>query len=248
MRPRTIAFVMAGLAVVLTLLLIRVFAPSFSLSLATPLWNAGTLATKGTGTVSGWFADKEVLLEERDRLLRENAALTEQNLALTAKEVDLMRLMGTRTGPLPTILAGVLIRPPVSPYDVLVVDQGQDAGVRVGAQAMGEGGVPLGVVESVTATQARILLYSAPGHTTHGWIGEERLPVTLTGRGAGTYDAEVPREATVTLGTLVYLPGPGAIPVGSVVDVETDPSSPRASIRVRPYTNPFSVTWVEISR
>jgi hypothetical protein len=72
------------------------------------------------------------------------------------------------------------------------------------------------------------------------------MPIALEGAGAGAFRATVPREAGLAAGEMVYLPGPGAIPVGTVVRVDADPSSPRATIHIRPHTSPFSITWVEI--
>lgn len=225
---------------------LRFVFPGVLVSVATPFWNVGSSLSVGAGNVGSFFTDKATLSNERDRLLADNAAYYAKNALLDARVKDLERLLGDRTEEVDGILAGVLSRPPVSPYDVLIVDAGSDEQVTVGSRADGPGGMPLGEVQSVTKTSARILLYSTPGKETESWIGETRIPVTLIGEGSGAMSAVVAREAGIAVGDLVYASGPGALPVGSVTAVGNDPSSPRTRVNIHPLLNPFSVTWVTI--
>ena len=57
------------------------------------------------------------------------------------------------------ILAGVVARPPVSPYDTLVLAAGRVDGVEVGMEAFGAVGVPVGVVSSVLEDFSRVTLF-----------------------------------------------------------------------------------------
>lgn len=246
LAPGSGKWILAVIAVICILFILRAFFPGVITSLASPFWRTGAAATETSGSIAAFFGDKALLAQERDALQREVSALKEQNATLAARTIDLERLLGGRTEASPGILAGVLMRPPVSPYDTLVVDQGAAAGVLVGKRVQGAGGVPLGVVESVSDRSARVLLYSAPGKVTEGWVGVSRTPVSLEGASAGAFRTSVPRERVVAVGEEVYLPGPGAVPIGTVVRVDTDPSSPRAVIHIRPRTSPFSLTWVTI--
>lgn len=232
---------------VLIFAVLRFFLPGVLVSVVSPFWSAGSSLSSGAGNIASFFTDKATLTNERDRLLADNAAYYAKNAMLDARVKDLERLLGDRTERVGGILAGVLSRPPVSPYDVLIVDAGSDARVSVGSRADGPGGMPLGEVESVTKSSARILLYSTPGKETESWIGETRIPVTLIGEGSGAMSAMVAREAGIVVGDLVYASGPGALPVGSVTAVGNDPSSPRSRVDIRPLLNPFSVTWVTIA-
>lgn len=227
-------------AFVILFVVLRMVAPDLLATLSSPLWKAGDGFSKGIAAASLPFADAAALRAERDRLLAENAALVNQNMALTAQVKD--------TAALPAgIPAGVLVRPPVSPYDTVVLDKGERDGVRADAFVFATGGVPVGVIETVTAETSRAVLFSTPGRITEGWVGEERLPVSLEGRGAGAYSATLPRESGIQPGAIVYLPGPGALPAGTVVRIDSDPSSPRATIHIKPMVNAFSLTWVSIA-
>jgi len=233
-------------ALVLLILAVRLAFPGALVALASPAWLLGSALSSGVGDTSSFFKDRASLADEQERLLSENAALRVENAALSARTRDLERLLGNRTEPGEGVLAGVLSRPPVSPYDALVADAGSEDGAREGMRAEGPGGMPLGTVESVSSRSSRILLYSAPGRETEGWAGEARIPITLVGRGAGALDAVVAREAGISEGDLVYVAGPGALPIGTVVRVASDPSSPRSHVDIRPLLNPFSVTWLTI--
>lgn len=230
---------------VLILFVVRLVAPGALTSLVSPLWRAGSVATDTVGnTVS--LSSRRELTDDRERLMREVDTLRTECATLAARAADLERLLGGRTERVGGVLAGVLARPPVSPYDVLVVDQGQNAGIAIGNYAFGPGGVPLGTVTSADARSARVTLYSTTDHVTEGWAGATRVPVKLVGTGAGGFDAEVSGTAGIVLNDQVFAPGPGALPIGTVSEVVTDPSSPTVVLRIRPVMNPFSITWVTI--
>jgi hypothetical protein len=56
----------------------------------------------------------------------------------------------------------------------------------------------------------------------------------------------VPRAAAVAVGDTVFLGGSGALPIGTVVRADGDPASPTLALRVTPFVNLFSLTWVRI--
>ena len=237
---------LAVIALAALFFILRLVFPGALVALGTPLWLTGNALTAGAGNTLSFFGDKGALIAERDQLRAENAALYAMNETLDAQVADLTRLLGDRMERTDGVLAGVLARPPVAPYDTLILDQGSDVGVRVGSRVLGAGGVPLGTVESVTRDSARALLYSTPARETESWVGEARIPMTLVGEGAGAMSAIIARESGVAVGDQVYVPGPGAVPIGSVVEVGSDPSSPRSRVEIRPILNPFSVTWVTV--
>lgn len=237
---------LAAIVLVIVFAGLRFLLPGALVAIGTPFWSAGNALTASVGNSGSFFESKAKLAEDRERLLAENAALLAKSATAEARAQDLERLLGDRTEPVGGILAGVLARPPVSPYDVLVLDQGSRDGVAEGSRAEGPGGMPIGTVESVMNASSRVLLYSAPGKETESLIGEARIPVTLVGEGAGAMSAMVARESGINVGDLVYVSGPGARAVGSVIKVGNDPSSPRTRIDIRPLANPFSFTWVTV--
>jgi cell shape-determining protein MreC len=231
---------------ILIMVLVRVFAPNAFTVVVTPFWRAGSALSASVGVNTASWGSKEALVRERDALAAQNAQLTSENQVLAAKAQDLQQLLGTRTQTGQGILAGVLARPPVAPYDVLIVDQGSISHVTLGAVAYGPGGTPIGTVGSVTNQTARITLFSNPGLETAGWVGDARIPVTIRGAGSGAFTATLPKAAGIIAGQGVYAAGPGAVPVGVVTRIQSDPSSPNVILDIHPYLNPFSLTWVTI--
>jgi len=144
------------------------------------------------------------------------------------------------------VVAGVVARPPESPYDSLVLAAGSNAGVALGMEAFGLGGVPIGVVSSILADFSRVTLFSAPGMNTAGWVGRAHLPLTIVGVGAGAMNAAAARPAGIAIGDTVFAPGPGMLPIGTVVRIDSDPSSPSVTLRIQPALNLFSVSWVTV--
>lgn len=228
----------------MVLFLLRSIFPDTFFALSRPLWSLGESLTASVGTLTAPYENADELRKERDSLKAELEAERNKNTVLAAQIADLNAL-GATSG---RIVAGVLVRPPVSPYDTLVVAGGTKEGVQVGARAYGPGGVPIGVVELVSANNTHVALYSSAGKESQGWIGETRIPITLVGFGGGMFRASVSKDAQIAVGEQVLMPGPGALPVGAVARVDADPSSPTAVVFIRPLVSPFSITWVAIDR
>lgn len=234
--------------VALIILVLRLAFPSALVSVATPLWKLSAAAGEAFHAGAASFASPAALQRALDTARAQNDALTNQNKTLAAQVVDLQNLLGSRTDVPPAVLASVLTRPPESPYDTLVIDQGSRATIAPDALVTGPGGVPVGKVVSVNAASARVLLFSAPGTATNAWVGQHNVPITLTGAGSGAFDATVPKDANIVVGDSVYVADGGAAAMGTVVRLDSDPSSTSVTLRIQPLVNPFSLTWVLVSR
>lgn len=231
---------MLALGFAVVALLLRLLAPNAFLYAFAPLFGAADALSAKSHEVLSSFGDTTALALENDLLKETNAALANENQQLLARAEARDEL--TQAG----IIAGVIARPPTSPYDTLVVAAGANAGVVLGMEAFGSGGVPLGVVSDVLADFSRVTLFSSPTISVNGWLGRKMTPITLHGAGAGAFRADIARLAGATVGDIVYVPGPGALPVGAVLRIDSDSSSPVAVLYVQGALNPFSITWVEL--
>jgi len=237
----------AALLGVILLLVLRVSLPDIFWTLTAPAFRASDAVAAANHSFFTNFSDAKSLAEKNEILVRENASLAFENTILHKKISSLSALLGSsekQVAQAPSIIAHVIARPPMSPYDSLVVAQGAHAGVTPGMEAFGAGGVPLGVVASVTSNTARIVLFSSSGVSTTGWVGKNNTAIVLNGAGAGVLTASLPRSADIVVGDTVFVPGPGLIPVGVVSRVDGDPSSPVVVLRILPTQNLFSVTDV----
>jgi len=225
--------VLVAVLFLLVLFILRVVFPTTFFSLVSPIFSFGTELTSLQGDVESDVA-------------RADRTLMNENNALQARVKDLERLAGVIPVLEEGIVASVIARPPLAPYDSLLVYVGKNGDVVPGMQVSAEGGVPIGTVEQVTDAHAQIALYSTAGRMSEGWAGENRHPVTLEGVGAGAFTARVPRDAELSEGDYIYLPGPGARPVGRIVHIDADPSSPSAQLRIEPLVNLFSLVVVRV--
>lgn len=237
----------AALALALTFVLARVLVPDLFMRVMGPVLGAGSgLSARATGFFNS-FGDARALAERNAELMRQNAALTLENRTLSERLADLATLYGTTAGvEVRGVVAGVLARPPTTLYDTLILSAGTDAGVYPLMGVVGEGGVPLGTVSDASARFARARLFSAPGVATDAWVGSARIPITLEGAGAGAFRASVSQGTGIALGDTVYLPGPGAVPMGRVARIRGAASDPVVRLSITPLINPFSVTWVTV--
>ena len=236
------------IVVVLVIVGIRFLVPDFFFALATPIWESGNSLSGSVASVGASFESKSTLAAQNTALMQEVQTLTNENQVLTARSQDLTKLLGGSSTAGGELLAGVLARPPESPYDTLTVAAGTNDNVVIGALVYSAGGTPIGTIKHTTADSSQVSLFSSTGRSTDGWIGANRIPVTLTGMGAGAFSATIPETSSVAVGDTVYVPGPGALPIGTVVKIDTDASSPTDILHIQPLVNLFSITWVEIAR
>jgi cell shape-determining protein MreC len=219
--------------------LFRIVLPNLFWKTFTPIFRfSDTLASDSRTFISG-FGNAETLAAANTQLVQRNSELANENQVLVQKMSDISAL-GSSSG----IFAGVVARPPESPYDTLVLAAGENDGITIGMEAFGENGVPLGTVSSVLPNFSRVTLFSAPHTATYGWIGNAHLPITIFGAGAGAMNATMPRSANITVGDVVFVPGPGALPIGKVARIDEDASSPSVTLHIVSSTNIFSTVWV----
>ncbi|MFZ1075254.1 MAG: rod shape-determining protein MreC [Minisyncoccia bacterium] len=233
-----------ALAFVLLVLLFRITLPNVFWQTFAPAFRASTALSSGADTFFSAFGNTATLAGQNAQLKTENAALANENLTLLRQAKDIQGLSSSTPAGGGGIVAGIVARPPTSPYDTLVLSVGTNGGVRVGDEAFGNGGVPIGVVSSVLPNFSRMTLFSDPNIAVDGWVGTSSVPITIIGAGAGAMRATLPRSASANVGNTVFVSGPGMLPVGTVSAIDSDPSAPSVTLRIQPAVNFFSVSWV----
>lgn len=245
-RSGALRWSVIALAFAALFLLARILLPGLFLTVTAPFL---TFGDRLSGRVSGFFAgagDARALAKENAALAAQNADLTLENGALTAKVADLTALIGTTTPAARGILASVVARPPETPYDTLVLAAGSAAGLAPAMEVVGPAGTPLGLIESVTPDFSRARLFSAAGVLTDAWVGAARVPIGLKGVG-GSFSASLPQGSGIAAGDLVYISGPGAVPVGRVARITGAASDPVVTLAIAPLVNVLSLPWVEVA-
>ena len=101
------------------------------------------------------------------------------------------------------VISTVLIRPPQSPYDVIVIDRGQDIGIAEGDQVYVWEGFPIGEVVTVYKNRSIVKLLSAPGNKVEVYIGTSTTAVVAEGKGGGNFFLKLPKVSDIKNGDLV---------------------------------------------
>lgn len=107
------------------------------------------------------------------------------------------------------ILASVLVRPPLTPYDALIINAGMKESVEVGDQVYAFSGFPIGEVVETKQNRSTVRLLSAPGIKTEVLIGTSTIAVTAEGKGGGNFFLKLPKVTEIKKGDVVarnYLP------------------------------------------
>jgi cell shape-determining protein MreC len=176
-----------------------------------------------------------VALSDRDVLYKEN--------------VQLKARLG-RTGEVRRIVAGVLLRPPATPYDTLVIDAGTAEGVTLQAVVSAGGSVVLGTVFEVYEHSSRVRLYSAPGESYDALLqygkNTEHIALVLKGQGGGSMHAEVPSGISVTVGDKAFLPGLAGGLSAVVTSIDQNEGASFTTVHFTLPVNLYTLRYIEV--
>ena len=217
--------------------------------IAAPIISHNPLATLGA-TVKGERALQDENAALRAALASTSAVLADRGVLYT-ENIDLKTLLG-RDASMHTLLAGVIMRPPATPYDTLVVDAGARSGVLQGSLVFAGGTTVIGQVDAVYPTQARVVLFSAPGESYQALLMQSAahatVPLVVVGKGGGTMTAQVPAGTGATAGDTVVLSGIVGGYQSSVVAVDAPKGESFETLYLRLPMNPQELRFVEIAK
>ncbi len=167
-----------------------------------PLWRGENFAAVKISNIGDFFRSKSSLARENNSLQMKIAALELERAARFSSPYDveaLSLLLGrsTETG---GVVAAILVSPPQTPYDTLIIDAGTNDGIAVGMNVFMPEGPLLGVVNEAYHGSAKVKLFTYPGEKTNAVLERHGIPVTLEGAGGGNFRIVLPREAEVERG------------------------------------------------
>lgn len=211
-------------------------------AVVSPVWSIGDAISNFGSSIVTNFRDKQRLISENEALTAELARVQAQMLdrnLLAEKVVKLEESLG-RTYVDDRVVARVLIDPAQSSYDVLVVDAGENEGVRVGDKVVFAGSGAIGEVSEVTSGVSKVKLFSSPGQETRVLVGTHYVPANALGRGMGNFEAKVPEGSAVALGDTILATKNDLI-LGTVLEIEEKEAEPFKRIFFR---SPFNITEI----
>jgi rod shape-determining protein MreC len=253
LQPRNPKSGVSGLLVILVIVVILVvgvqfFAPHilpgiFS-TLARPFWRLEFAIE------SGLLSSEEKLMSENEALQREVEGVDvrlQQVTALEKENAELKAMLGRGTTT-PLLLAAVLRRPPLAPYDQLIIDVGADFDLASGTPVFTPEQIRIGYITEVQGQTSKVRLLSSPGERFDVLIGDQKEPAIAVGRGGGQYEARVSHEANVKEGDFVTIPSLNDTPAGAITAKISDPSEPFDVVLFAPSVNIYKLRWVLVGK
>lgn len=212
--------------------LVLVFAKEILGSVASvitaPVFSVRHYIETSAGTVPVFFrSQRDLLAQIRDLEFQiqngEGASAVQKYLE---RENEELRKLSSGTTTSPVILAGVVARPPFTPYDTLIIDRGEADGiVRYAPVYIGEHQAA-GYVREVSKRNALVTLFSSPDAEATVYVFGPNIFTQAYGEGGGVVRISVPQGMSVAEGDVVLLPGLDAGVLGTVDYVESMPTEP----------------------
>ncbi len=175
-----------------------------------------------------------VFVRSRNELLNDMHTLEQKvasgqgagiTLAYVMEEnAELRSLMGASSSP--RILAGVIARPPHTPYDTFILDRGSADGIIEHAPVFYGSGFALGYVHAVFPHMSFVTLFSSPGVESTVFVFGSRLFTTAYGEGGGVIRLSVPQGIPLTKGSVVILPSLDTGVLGAVDEIQSISTEP----------------------
>lgn len=248
-RRRWTLVVLGALMILFFFALQRGFLKSmhpFFAGIVTPIW-----------TAQNFTADYvSVAVSSKKELWKQNELLKQkvEELSLRAasegnvhdENEKLKTILGRKPVESQYVLTAILAKPNQTPYDTLIVDRGSDDGIAPDMRVFANGDVLIGEVESVEASTARIVLYSAPGTITQVVYGNTGRFFNARGQGNGTFEVDVARDIETSVGDLFFYPGLDNAPIGVAKKVDFDARDSFKKVLMKSPVNIQEERWVEV--
>ncbi len=180
-----------------------------------------------SATVPMFVRSRTELLRHTQELEQEvasNQGLAATLAYITAENTELRNLLSASSTP--QIAAGVLARPPYTPYDTIVLDKGSEDGIVAYAPVYHGKGIALGYVHAVFPHMSYVTLFSSPGVESTVYIFGANLFTTAYGEGGGVVHLSVPQGIPLTKGDAVVLPSLHTGTLGVVDEIQSIATEP----------------------
>lgn len=235
--------------IVFVLFLVGFSVLSFSLApVFKPVWQAEQFLKNSIGSVVDGFRIRKNLEAENNLLREEIESLKLERLSYAGRaerEKELLLALG-RGEKWGGILSAVLVRPPRSYYDMLILDAGESQGVREGNAVYLPEGPEIGFISEVYRSSSRVKLFSASSERTQGILERGDVAIELVGLGGGMFRIILPRETEVVAGDRIWKAGIERTLLAQVRDVNMrSTDSFKEALAVSP-TNIFNLKEVII--
>lgn len=170
------------------------------------------------------------------------------------------------------ILAGVIERPPRTPFDSLVIDIGSDQDILEGDIVFSDGLYAIGIISSVSNYTSTVTLFSSSGQKIDGLINsplegskdsslsaanststsikvkDTLNPVTVEGRGGGNFYIKLPKNIKVKVGDPVVWPSTDTVLLGTIEIIDSGDGEAYSQVYFKSPINMNSLRYVQVKK
>ncbi len=198
----------------------------------------------GSSIANAYYSLRRVVFPQNEMVISqtmENSLI----IALEAENSQLKEFFNRSTDKEQMTLAAVLVRPPQTPYDSIVIDAGSIMGVMEGDIIYADMNYAIGRVSSVSERTSIVTLFSSSGQKASVLVGTSTTAVMAEGRGGGNYYIKVPRNIQIVPGDPVVWPDIQTILLGTVDIVDTGNGDAYSHIYFKSPVNINSLRYVQ---
>jgi rod shape-determining protein MreC len=195
---------------------------------------------RGVGYVFGYYG-------QTVRPVSENSLVQ----MLRSENAELKELLGRRTSEDDSkVLSVVIMRPPKTPYDSLMIDTGEDQGIVLGDRVYAENDYLIGYVDEVRDKTSIVKLFSTPGERIDVVIGvgSTTANVVAEGHGSGNFYIKAPKNIEVKELDPVVVPGTYSYILGSLEKIESSEGEAFTHLYFKLPVNLNSLKYVNVQK
>jgi cell shape-determining protein MreC len=218
----------------------------FVQSVGRPILILGEKISSPLSVIPDYFKTKVQLVDDNEELIKENKKFKIELLTineLKKENEDLKNILNYSETPEERMLARVISRPPLSPFDTFIIDLGEQD-ISVGASVF-HSNIHIGEVEEVFSSTSTVRLISSPNQNSFVDIGSD-IHTEAKGIGNGSFVVSVPKDVLVEVGDVVSFVNNGVL--GPVEAVEIDHISTFQNVYFSFPFSPQEIDWVEVAK
>lgn len=216
-----------------------------------PIWKSEKIILNEFNNSEYLIRSKKSVFFENENLLKENTDLKTSMIdysVIKDENLKLKELFGRIPEGQEMILSSILTKPNHSPYDTILIDIGENLGVKEGQRVYADGYIPIGSVSKVYSNTSLVNLYSNPGQKTEGILEGSNANVELIGRGGGNFEMLIPIDLSSNEGTKILIPGIDNEIIAYVNKIISSPTDPMKKVLLSSPINIQNLKWVEIKK
>lgn len=222
------------------------FISDFLNRISVPIWKTEMAFTE-TFIRETFTSKKDVMRQNeilKSRLEEANVKLSQ--FSILEKENESLKEIFLRSVGDNNIIGTIVSKPNKSPYGTLVIDIGEEDGVKPEDLVFAMGNVAIGEIDTVNKNSSTVVLYSAPGYISQVTLENTGRYFNAKGRGAGDFEIQFPRELPVEVGQVFFYPSINNYVVGVVESVVFDPRDSYKTVLFRSAVNIQELKWVQV--